>query len=94
MKKFRSLLMICMIILFAASVEAQSLGLKMGVNTSTIKTSGNSKQSDNLLGLNLGLHLNIPFNVMLSLNTGLFISDRGYKYKEATPFLLDNLDNS
>jgi hypothetical protein len=82
MKKFRSLLMICAIILFAGSVEAQSVGIKMGFNTSTVVTGSNISVYDNLLGLNLGLHLNIPLNEMFSLSTGLFVSDRGYKYKE------------
>lgn len=91
MKNFIRLFVVIAIIAISTQSYAQRAGIIMGLNLSTqlIKDDDNSISKDLGLKMNPGVHLGviveIPVYKFLSLETGLIITTKGFKYLVTNP---------
>lgn len=83
MKNLTKGIFIVLIALFGYQMNAQSFGIKGGLNMATMSLSGGdddvnvSDYTKSLMGFHLGLTAEFPLNDMLAFETGLFYSTKG-----------------
>ena len=86
MKIFTKISMIALISLFCLQSNAQTFGLKAGLNLSNILDKDNDGTYNNNLNMNPGFHVeaivDMPFNKFLSFESGLLFTTKGYKLED------------
>ena len=90
MKIFTKISMIALISLFCLQSNAQTFGLKAGLNLSNMLIKDNDENSDlnNIPGFHIGAIVDMPFNEFLSFESGLLFTTKGYKFEEEELFKL------
>jgi outer membrane protein W len=86
MKIFTKISMIVLISLFCLQANAQSYGLKAGLNLSNMLNKDDDDTYSNDYKMNPGFHIgaivDVPFNDLLSFETGLLFTTKGMKYED------------
>lgn len=81
----KTFFIICLLVISFQSF-GQKIGVKGGLNLSNVvsKDDDDTYSDDNKIkpGIHLGAIVNIPLMDMISLEPGLFISTKGYRYKD------------
>ena len=88
MKKLTKVFLIAILVAFATESFAQvNFGVKAGLNLSNATVKDNddtySDDFDSKLGFQLGPVVEFGFNDMISLETGLLLSTKGYKVEDS-----------
>lgn len=82
-------LIIAGILLLEGSAYGQSVGVKGGMNLSTLAMKNNYYRTFSGISLRTGYHIGVtgdyPLNEFLWLESGLFLSNRGYKNRDRLP---------
>jgi len=71
-----------MVMAFAVNAQAQTFGVKAGLNLSSMVIKVNDEKADDILmkpGFHLGATYEMPFGDMLAFEPGLLLSTKGYK---------------
>lgn len=86
MKNLTKVLTIFLITLFCYQANAQTFGIKGGLNLAKVfeKDDGETYSNDYSMnpGFHLGLTVDVPFNDFLSFEPGLVFTTKGMKYEE------------
>ena len=84
MKKLTQLLIVIMVISMATVSFAQNIGIKAGLNLSTMQYEMGyinlGKEFKMTPGIHLGAIVDIPFSNIFSLETGLLASTKGFRF--------------
>jgi hypothetical protein len=87
MKNSIKLILIVVVLTMTTESFAQKFGIKAGLNLSNVLIKDNyDTYSDNLKmhpGFHIGATAEFPFSEMMSFETGLLLTTKGYKYNES-----------
>lgn len=83
MKKFSSVLFVCLLLAISAQTFAQRIGFQAGVNFAKMSVKDDDGDYndviDALMGFNAGVNLEIPFGDLFSVEAALIAETKGYK---------------
>ena len=86
MKNLTKVLMIVLITLFCFEANAQTIGIKGGLNLANMLEKDDDETYSNDYSMNPGFHLgltvDVPFNEFLSFEPGILLTTKGMKYEE------------
>jgi len=86
MKNLTKVLMILFVVLFCYQTNAQTFGIKGGLNLANMLEKDDDDTYSNDYSMNPGFHLgftvDVPFNDFLSFEPGLLLTTKGMKYED------------